>query len=137
MASSPTVTIGQLAALTGVNLETIRYYERIALMPEPARTAGGYRAYEDEHRQRLSMIRRARELGFSIDDVRALIGLGEPKPCAEVEPIAAAHLATVRAKIADLRRLETLLDAAVRGCRAGTSQTCPVIEILGGDPPSA
>lgn len=131
MASSSGLTIGQLATLTGVNLETIRYYERIELMPKPTRTAAGYRTYAGEHRQRLSMIRRARELGFSVDDIRALIGLEEPRPCAEVEPIAAAHLANVRAKIIDLQRLEAILDQAVRGCEGGSSSVCPVIEILG------
>lgn len=132
MTPSKILTIGQLAALTGVNLETIRYYETIALMPKPPRSAAGYRIYAAEHRLRLSMIRRARELGFSVDDIRGLIGLEEPRPCAEVEPLAAANLASVRAKIADLQRLETILDAAVRGCAGGRPQICPVIEILGG-----
>lgn len=128
------LTIGRLAAAAGVNLETVRYYERVGLMPAPDRTSGGHRSYAAEHGRRLAFIRRARELGFSLEDVRALLALAEPgrKTCAEVEPIAAAHLAAVRAKIADLQRLETVLQAAVSGCAGGTAPSCPVIEVLAG-----
>ncbi|TAL31260.1 MAG: MerR family transcriptional regulator [Phenylobacterium sp.] len=128
------LTRGRLAADAGVNLETVRYYERVGLMPEPDRTSGGHRDYRPEHRQRLVFIRRARELGFSLDDIRALIALSEPgrRTCAEVEPIAAAHLFAVRAKIEDLRRLEMVLDDAVGRCAGGTAPSCPVIEVLGG-----
>ena len=108
------ITIGRLAAGAGVNLETVRYYERVGLMLEPDRTSGGHRSYTAEHGARLAFIRRARELGFSLDDIRALIALSEPSPrsCAEVEAIASAHLADVRAKIVDLMRLEAVLDEA-------------------------
>ena len=75
------LTIGRLAAAAGVNLETVRYYERIKLMPPPARTASGHRVYEAAHIQRLAFIRRARELGFSIEEVRALLALAEPNSC--------------------------------------------------------
>ncbi|MES3027704.1 MAG: helix-turn-helix domain-containing protein [Pseudomonadota bacterium] len=133
MTARRALTIGRLAAEAGVNLETIRYYERVGVMPEPDRTSGGHRQYTAEHRQRLGFIRRARELGFSLDDIRALIALDGPGrgTCAEVEPIAATHLASVRAKIADLIRLEVILDNAVRRCAGGTSPSCPVIEALG------
>ena len=96
------LSIGRLAALTGVHLETIRYYERIGLMPEPARTDGSHRVYFDAHRQRLAFVQRARKLGFSIEDIRALLALSEPdrRCCGDVERIAAAHLQNVRAKIA-------------------------------------
>ena len=100
------LTIGQLAAAAGVNLETVRYYERINLMPSPARTASGYRAYEAEHVRKLAFIRRARELGFSIEQIRALLALAQPSraSCAEVRKIAQTHLDEVRAKIADLAK---------------------------------
>jgi MerR family transcriptional regulator, mercuric resistance operon regulatory protein len=103
------LSIGRLAALTGVHLETIRYFERIGLMPTPGRTDGGHRVYSDVHRRRLAFVQRARKLGFSIEDIRALLALSEPtrRSCREVEVIAAAHLANVRAKITDLTRLET------------------------------
>lgn len=128
------LTIGRLAKAAKVNLETVRYYERIGIMPAPDRTSGGHRSYATTHVQRLSFIRRARELGFGLDDIRALIELAEPghRTCAEVEPIAAAHLATVQAKVSDLVRLEAVLKDAVTQCAGGTAALCPVIEVLGG-----
>jgi MerR family mercuric resistance operon transcriptional regulator len=86
------LTIGRLADAAGVNLETIRYYERIKLMPRPGRTRGGHRVYEAEHIRRLVFIRRARELGFGIGDIRALLALAEPKriSCDKVRAIASA-----------------------------------------------
>jgi MerR family mercuric resistance operon transcriptional regulator len=106
-------TIGRLATAAGVNLETVRYYERIKLIPSPARTASGHRAYEETHVRRLTFIRRARELGFSIEQIRALLVLADPSraSCAEVKEIARAHLGAVRAKLDDLRRLEQILTA--------------------------
>ena len=139
MAPRQTLTIGRLAAQAGVNLETVRYYERVGLMPPPERTDGGHRSYRPEHRARLAFIRRARELGFGLDDVRTLIGLAEPDraSCGEVKAIASDHLASVRAKLADLARLEAVLDLAVQACGAGDVPVCPVIEVLGGALPEA
>ncbi len=93
-----TLTIGRLAAAAGVNLETVRYYERINLMPPPARTGSGHRAYEEGHVRRLAFIRRARELGFSIEQIRALLALADPTrgTCAEVKEVARIHLDEVR-----------------------------------------
>jgi len=87
------LTIGKLAATAGVNLETVRYYERIKLMPMPARTSSGHRTYEEGHIRRLAFIRRARELGFSIEQIRALLALAEPSraSCTEVREIAIAR----------------------------------------------
>ena len=127
------LTIGRLAALSGVNLETVRYYERIGLMPEPGRSDGGHRSYEPEHRQRLKFIRRARDLGFSIDEIRALLDLATSghRSCEEVRPIAAAHLADVRAKLADLARLEAVLADTVKQCaRHAQAPTCALLEAL-------
>jgi MerR family mercuric resistance operon transcriptional regulator len=125
-------SIGQLANTAGVNLETIRYYERIGLMPDPDRTAAGHRAYSNEHARRLTFIRRARELGFSLEDVRALLELAQPgkSSCDEVRVIASDHLKDVRRKIADLTRLERTLAETVKKCVGSRSLICPVLEVL-------
>jgi MerR family transcriptional regulator, mercuric resistance operon regulatory protein len=127
------LTIGKLADLSGVNLETVRYYERIGLMPAPERTEGGHRLYSEAHQRRLTFIRRGRELGFGIGDIRALLDLAEPghRSCEEVRPIAASHLAEVRAKIGDLTRLESILSETVSRCEGVISApSCPVLEML-------
>ena len=132
MTMSP-LTIGRLAAAAGVNLETVRYYERIKLMPPPARTASGHRAYEAAHIKRLTFIRRARELGFSIEEVRALLALAEPTraSCVEVREIARAHLQDVRTKLADLAKLERILAETVARCSGDPVPLCPVLDMLG------
>jgi MerR family mercuric resistance operon transcriptional regulator len=128
------LTIGRLAERAGVNLETVRYYERIGLMPKPDRTLGGHRSYTAEQGRRLTFIRRARELGFGLDHIRALISLAEPGEvsCVEVQAMAAAHLDGIRAKIADLLQLETVLAETVSRCTGDQSPTCPVIDVLAG-----
>ena len=133
MRSLRTLSIGRLAALSGVNLETIRYYERIGLMPRPARTEGGHRAYDDEQVGRLSFIRRARDLGFGLDEIHTLLDLAEPsrRPCEEVRAIAEVRLEAVRRRLADLARLETLLARTIARCaKAGPAPSCPVLEML-------
>lgn len=125
------IPIGELSRRTGCNIETIRYYERIGLMPTPARR-GRYRSYGADEVARLGFVRRARELGFTLDEVRALLGLaaGGGGACAEVRDLAAAHLKDVRARIADLKRMERVLADSVRACEAGQDAGCPVIETL-------
>jgi MerR family mercuric resistance operon transcriptional regulator len=124
--------IGRVAAETGVNIETIRYYEKIGLTPGPDRTQGGHRSYGPDHIDRLAFVRRARALGFGLDDIRALMALSEQdrRTCAEVEVIAATHLVAVRGKIADLVRLEAVLREAVGRCATGDAPLCPVIQVL-------
>ena len=127
------LTIGRLAEASAVNLETIRYYERIGLMPEPARSTGGYRQYDDGHRRRLTFIRRARALGFSVADIRSLLELAQPerRDCEEVRVIAAAQLDEVRAKLSDLRRLEKILADALSRCGdEDVAASCRVLEML-------
>ncbi len=126
------ITIGQLAKAAGVNLETVRYYERIGLIPKPSRTSGGQRSYSSEDARQLAFVRRARHLGFSIDDIRALLRLANPgqQSCAEVKSIASAHLASVQAKLTDLVRLEKILAATVAQCSGDASPVCPVLEML-------
>ncbi|MCT4475489.1 MerR family transcriptional regulator [Bosea spartocytisi] len=122
----------ELARRTGCNLETVRYYEKVGLLPEPPRTASGYRSYNSTHERRLRFVLRARELGFSLDEIRELLRLVDERdrPCAEARDVAAVHLADVRAKIADLRRMERVLDDVVAQCGDGTLPECPLIETL-------
>ncbi len=122
-----------LARRTGCNLETIRYYEKIGMMPDPPRTGAGYRVYDAGHVSRLRFILRARELGFSIDDVRGLLALMESgtQTCAEVKQRTERHLAEVRAKIADLRRIERVLAETASRCSGEEVPECPVLDALG------
>jgi MerR family mercuric resistance operon transcriptional regulator len=131
-ARATAVSIGELSRRTGVNAETIRYYEKVKLLPIPRRTAGGRRVYGPVETRILAFIRRARELGFTPNEVRALFDLGGPgkASCAEVRTIAAQHLEEVRAKIADLRKLERLLAKTVAKCSGRKVPDCPVIDIL-------
>ena len=115
MARSPGIQIGELSKRTGCNIETIRYYERISLLPVP------------------DFIRRARELGFTLDQVRTLLKLSANDgqgPCIEVRELAARHLGEVRAKIADLRDMERVLADAVKRCAAAELSACPIIDAL-------
>ena len=129
------ITIGELSRRTGCNIETIRYYERIGVLP-PAARRGRYRHYGAEDVERLAFVRRARELGFTLDEVRALLGLaaGGGGACAEVREIAAVHLAEVRAKLADLRAMEGVLADAVHRCDMGETPGCPLIGVLASEP---
>jgi MerR family mercuric resistance operon transcriptional regulator len=124
--------IGKLSVLSGVNIETIRYYERINMLPAPPRAANGRRVYDPSHLRILGFIRRSRELGFSLDEIRALIRLGGPEKatCREVRKIAAHHLEEIRAKLDDLRRLERVLAKTVAQCTGKTAPDCPVLDIL-------
>jgi MerR family mercuric resistance operon transcriptional regulator len=124
--------IGALSRSANVHIETIRYYERIGLLAAPTRTAAGYRSYGLEHLKRLSFIRRARELGFSLDEVRALLRLVDQpgRSCVAARELAEHHLAEVRAKIADLRAMEGVLKTVVARCKEGNPPDCPLIESL-------
>jgi MerR family transcriptional regulator, mercuric resistance operon regulatory protein len=124
--------IGALSKQADCNIETIRYYERIGLLPLPPRTHGGYRLYGLEHLKRLNFIRRARELGFTLHEVRALLKLADDRSqsCGEVRTLATAHLDDVRAKIADLRAMERVLKELIARCETGTLPECPLIEAL-------
>ena len=132
MAVADSYPIGRLSRRTGVNIETIRYYERAGLLPRVARTAGGYRAYRPADAQRLLFIRRARNLGFSLDEVRRLLALAAEKSrsCRSVHALALEHLKDIRGKIADLRRMEKVLAATVSQCAQGTLPNCPLLETL-------
>ena len=130
--SAGEITIGPLSRITGVHIETIRYYERIGLIPEPPRTSGGHRTYDEEHIKRLTLIARARELDFSLGEIRALLALGDDGDlnCDQMRTITLDHLSTIRAKIADLTRLKALLEDVSAKCKGGTTPDCPILETL-------
>jgi MerR family mercuric resistance operon transcriptional regulator len=128
----PSLPIGALSKQTGCNIETIRFYEKIAMLPKPARTEGGRRIYSQQHVERLSFIRRARALGFTLNQVRTLLSLSETHDhvCMDVKEVASAHLADVRRKITDLHAMEAALHGFVLKCGEGTMASCPLIEAL-------
>ena len=132
MSPPDSFAIGVLSGLSGVNIETIRYYERVGLLPKPTRSASGYRLYRSSDTDRLRFIRRSRDLGFSLDEVRHLLDLADQRSrsCRRVHDIAAKHLREIRAKIADLRRMERVLATMVETCARGTMPTCPLLETL-------
>ncbi len=133
MSAQASFTVGDLARATGTKVETVRYYERIGVLPEPARTGSGkYRSYTVQHLGRLSFIRRARELGFSLDQVRELLDLSDQKgrSCEAVDAIAREHLAEVVRKIRDLQALRKELDSIIGQCGHGTVAECQIIEAL-------
>ena len=132
MGSHTNVTRGALARDLGCNVETIRYYEKIGLLPEPTRSDAGYRLYGNDDRQRLRFILRARELGFTIAELRSLLGLvdGGEYTCGEVHDLMVEHLKSVRQKIADLKRLERTLARISDECSGGAVPECPIIDAL-------
>ncbi len=133
------LSIGALAKATGTKVETVRWYERVGLLPPPARTAGRYRSYGAAHLGRLSFVRRARDLGFTLDQVRDLLLLADQRDrsCEEVDGIACAHLAEVERKIADLEALRRELADLIGQCRHGTVAECRIIEALAPGPAGA
>jgi len=128
------IAVGEFSRRTGCNIETIRYYERIGLLPKPRREKGGrFRRYDRDDVARLRFIRRARQLGFTLDEVRALlrVALGDGEDVrTEARGIAAAHVAGIRAKIADLQAMDRVLTDAICECDGGQRPRCPLIEVL-------
>lgn len=125
--------IGELSRATGTHIETIRYYERIGLLPAPHRTAANYRSYGDPHRSRLTFVRHSRDLGFTIEEIRSLLDLSDhpERDCADADRIATRHLEQVEEKIAQLTLLRDELTRIVGRCRGGLAGDCRVIEALG------
>ena len=127
------IQIGEFARRSGCHVETVRYYERIGLIPAPPRTVGGYRLYEAADVRRLMFARRARELGFTLEEVGTLMALSTHNvrsACVEVRQLAADHLAVVRAKIADLQTIEGVLADAVLRYDVDELPGCPLIKTL-------
>ena len=124
--------IGALSKQTGCNIETIRYYERIGMMPLAPRSDGGHRLYGEAQARRLGFIRRTRQLGFTLDQIRTLLKLvdGGRYTCAQVKRITVHHLDEVQRKAADLRKIERVLREMAAQCDGGTVPACPVIDAL-------
>lgn len=127
-----TLSIGELARRTGCQVVTIRYYEQVGLLPEPARTSGGHRAYTPAHLRRLDFIKRGRRLGFPLAAISGLLDLLEDREatCTDIDALAEQHLTEVRAKIADLRAIEAQLETSLATCRHETRAQCAVAGAL-------
>jgi DNA-binding transcriptional MerR regulator len=140
---SARLSIGLVARRTGATVPTVRYYEDIGLLPPAARTEAGQRSYDETTVKRLVFIRRCRDFGFSIEQVRELVGLVDhpDRPCDEVREIAATHLTQVRQKLAELKALEASLDAFVcscdTACAGGPAVDCTILEDLASPPGNA
>ena len=125
------ITIGQLAQSARVNVETIRYYQRIGLLPLPKRDYGSIRRYSGDDLKRVRFIRRAQALGFSLDEVALLLGLSDGKHCAETKTLADSKLNIVEEKIADLMAIQKALQRLVTQCSKGSRGCgCPIIDAL-------
>lgn len=127
------LTIGRLAKATGTKVETVRWYEKVGLIDPPQRTNANYRAYAASDLARLSFIRRARNLGFSLDQIRTLLNIADlrDRDCGSVDAIASGHLEEVDRKIADLTALRRELSDLVKSCRGGTIAECRILDALG------
>jgi MerR family mercuric resistance operon transcriptional regulator len=126
------ITIGHLSKQTGVNIETIRYYEKEAIIPHPARSAGGHRMYSETDVKRLFFVRRCRELGFSIREISSLLSLVEDNKytCATIHDLTLQHAAEIRKKIGDLVKMETVLKDMAAECSQGEIPDCPIVDKL-------
>jgi MerR family mercuric resistance operon transcriptional regulator len=125
-------TIGTLSRRTGVHIETIRYYERIGILPKPPRTDSGRRLYDERFVKRLAFIARSRQLGFSLNEIRDLLSLVDEHSytCADVRKMTLDHAAEARRKIADLQRLERALTDLAGQCTGEKVPECPIVEVL-------
>jgi MerR family transcriptional regulator, mercuric resistance operon regulatory protein len=130
--SGELLTRGALAARTGCNIETIRYYEQIGVLPPPLRSQGGHRLYGPDLLRRLSFVRRSRDLGFTLEEVRELLRLvdGGKYTCGQVESLAVDHVRDIEQKISDLRRLKKVLEKMISQCSGGKIPHCPIIAAL-------
>jgi len=126
------LSIGELSFRTAVNIETIRYYERIGIMPDPGRTLGGNRQYDREHLKRLAFVKRCRTLGFGIEDIRTMLQLVDRKgvTCAQVHQMTIDHLAIIREKLSSLQRLERVLNGMAAKCSGDDVPECPILDAL-------
>lgn len=133
---STALSIGRLSQATGTSPDTIRYYERLGLLPRPPRGTGRHRAFGPEHLQRLLFVRRARTLGFPLEDIASLLALAAPgrRSCASVRALAAKHLNDVRSRLADLQRLERSLANTVSQCTGDMTPACAVLSMLEAPP---
>ena len=128
------LTIGRLADEAGVNVETIRYYQRRALLPEPDKPINGHRRYAAEAVKRVHFIKRAQVLGFTLDEIGSLLDLDEAHACAETRELAAHKLAVIESKLDDLKAMRKALRSLLRQCETGSAAgACPIIHALAAD----
>ena len=128
------MTIGKVATMADVHVETIRYYQRLGLVSEPPRPPGGVRHYEHDTVARLRFIKRAQHLGFSLDEVRSLLALDDGQNCRETRALAESKLAVIEARLVDLRRMQKLLKSLIDECASGKRpRACPIIATLTAD----
>ena len=132
MARGELLTRGALAARMGCNIETIRYYEKAGLLPPPPRSQGGHRLYGQELVKRLNFVRRSRDLGFTLEEIREMLRLvdGRKYTCAQVEALAVRHVQEIRKKISDLRKLKSVLETMASQCSGGKVPQCPIFDAL-------
>ena len=124
------LTIPGVAREAGIGVETVRYYERRGLIRQPEKRSGAYRRYGSEHLQRIRFVKRAQELGFTLEEIEALLGLQDGANRAQVRRVASARREQIRAKMADLRRIDRVLTHLLAECEAGKTPHCPIIESL-------
>ena len=124
--------IGAAAAASGCHIETIRYYERIGLLPPPARTNGGYREYLPKEVERLRFITRGRDLGFSLDEIRSLLTLSDDPAlsCHDIDHLARHHLADIEQRLRELRRIARELQRTIASCAGGKRGQCAILGAL-------
>jgi len=124
--------IGELSTATGCNLETIRYYERIGLVPRPKRLGNGYRLYAPSDVERIRFITRGRALGFSLEEIRSLLSLAEDKTlsCREVDTLARTHLEDIRARVRELNAMARELGQTIDSCAGGQRGSCAILGVL-------
>lgn len=123
-------TIGVIAKQANVNIETIRYYQRIGLIEQPAKPVSGYRIYSDETVSRLRFIQRAKQLGFSLSEISSLLALGDGK-CMEAKQLANHKIEMIKGKINDLKSIESALEKLIECCEENTvQQGCPMIDAI-------
>ena len=131
---SENLTIGALAKRGGVNVETIRYYQRRGLLKEPSKPHDGFRRYQVESVKRVHFIKRAQNLGFTLEEIHGLLDLDERKGCCKTRGIAANKLEMIEAKIAELSKIRRVLAGLLQACEASSEGTpCPIIHVLADD----
>lgn len=132
MTVSDILSIGELASRAGCLVETVRYYERVGIMPSPPRSEGGHRQYTFDHLKRLNFVRRCRDLGINLAQTRGLLGLVDEggDTCDQVKGIASDHLVEIRRKLSDLRKMERVMKDMVASCDEGKIPACPIIDAL-------
>ncbi|BAL96960.1 Cu(I)-responsive transcriptional regulator [Rubrivivax gelatinosus] len=133
------MNIGEASAASGVSAKMIRHYERIGLLPEAARSAAGYRRYDERDVHTLRFVRHARDLGFPLERIRELIGLwhDRERPSRQVKALAREHLAAIDAKLAELQAVKATLERLVQCCHGDERPDCPILDSLAGERPAA